>query len=102
MNQRVARAKARWVGASALLLGSLLAAPAHADVVLLEKDGWTAYMNGRMQSFLNFNVGDGIPSYVLDANGASVPTERTILRIRARSRTFAFERASSATSSVSG
>jgi hypothetical protein len=75
MNQRVARAKARWVGASALLLGSLLAAPAHADVVLLEKDGWTAYMNGRMQSFLNFNVGDGIPSYVLDANGASVNLE---------------------------
>jgi hypothetical protein len=72
MNQRVAKAKARWAGASALLLGSLLAAPAQADVILLEKDGWTAYMNGRMQTFLNFNRGDGIPSYVLDANGNSV------------------------------
>jgi hypothetical protein len=72
MNQRVTKAKARWAGASALLLGSLLAAPAQADVILLEKDGWTAYMNGRMQTFLNFNRGDGIPRLVLDANGNSV------------------------------
>jgi hypothetical protein len=72
MNQRVAKARARLAGASALLLGSLLAAPARADVVLLEKDGWTAYMNGRMQSFLNYNQGDGLPSFILDGNGAEV------------------------------
>lgn len=71
MNQRVARAKARWTGASALLLGSLLAAPANADVILVEKDGWTAYMNGRMQTFLNYNQGDGLPKKVYDGNNAA-------------------------------
>jgi hypothetical protein len=72
MNQRVAKARARLAGASALLLGSLLAVPAQADVVLVEKDGWTAYMNGRMQSFLNYNQGDGDPpEKVFDGNNAA-------------------------------
>lgn len=72
MNQRVAKARARCAGASALLLGALLARPAQAEVVLLDKDGWTAYMNGRMQAFLNYNQGDGLPPMIRDGNDNSV------------------------------
>jgi hypothetical protein len=75
MNQRVAKARARLAGASALLFGSLIAAPAGADVTLIEKDGWTVYINGRMQAFLNYNQGDGIPSVITDGNGESVRLE---------------------------
>src|SRR5690606_28546340 len=31
------------------------------DITLMEKDGWTVYMNGRMQAFLNYNTGQGYP-----------------------------------------
>jgi len=75
MNQRVAKARVRLAGASALLFGSLIAAPAGADVTLVEKDGWTVYINGRMQAFLNYNQGEGIPSVITDGNDESVRLE---------------------------
>lgn len=38
----------------------------------MEKDGWTVYMNGRAQAFLNYNNGDGYPKpAVFDGNGNS-------------------------------
>jgi hypothetical protein len=43
---------------------------AAAEVTLVEKDGWTVYMNGRAQAFLNYNKGDGFPKKaVIDGNG---------------------------------
>jgi hypothetical protein len=42
-------------------------------VTLLEKDGWTVFINGRVQAFLNYNQGDGYPQpAVKDANGKNV------------------------------
>ncbi|HEX2875125.1 MAG TPA: hypothetical protein VHP33_27930 [Polyangiaceae bacterium] len=43
---------------------------AAAEITLVEKDGWTVYMNGRAQAFLNYNRGDGYPkNAVIDGNG---------------------------------
>jgi len=43
---------------------------AAAEITLVEKDGWTVYMNGRVQAFLNYNKGDGYPkNAVIDGNG---------------------------------
>ena len=43
--------------AGALVFTSLAAKPAAADVTLVEKDGWTVFVNGRMQMFLNYSQG---------------------------------------------
>jgi hypothetical protein len=50
----------------------LTASPASADVTLVEKDGWTVYMNGRMQTFLSYATGQGFPVPDPDANGNGV------------------------------
>lgn len=57
---------------SALAVASSLFIPriAAAEITLVEKDGWTVYMNGRFQAFLNYNKGDGFPKKaVVDGNG---------------------------------
>jgi hypothetical protein len=43
-----------------------------AEVPLVAKGGWTVFMDGRMQAFLNYNVGDGYPRNVIDANNKTV------------------------------
>ena len=55
------------------LAGSFLVPrQAAADVTLAEKDGWSVFINGRVQTFLNYNRGVGLPRAVLDGNGADV------------------------------
>jgi hypothetical protein len=52
---------------------SLIPRSADAEITLVDKDGWTVYMNGRAQAFLNYNNGDGYPkNKVIDGNGSSV------------------------------
>lgn len=48
------------------------AGSARADITLVETKDWTVFVNGRMQAFLNYNQGDGLPRSPLDANGNSV------------------------------
>jgi hypothetical protein len=55
-----------------LLLGLLLGRHANADVTLIDKDGWKAFIYGRMQTFFNFNKGDGHPRPPLDGNNNPV------------------------------
>ena len=51
----------------------LLPRAASAEVTLVEKDGWTVFINGRVQAFLNYNQGDGYPQPVVkDGNGNNV------------------------------
>jgi hypothetical protein len=59
-------------GAAFLAGALLLPRYAAADVVLVDKDHWTVFMNGRMQAFLNYNVGNGYPRNVIDGNNKSV------------------------------
>jgi hypothetical protein len=46
--------------------------PAGADITLLETKDWSVFVNGRMQAFLNYNQGDGLPISPLDANNNAV------------------------------
>ena len=62
--------RAAWVATAFSVL--LWQNPAAADVTLVEKDGWTVFINGRMQAFMNYNVGTGYPQNVTDGNGNSV------------------------------
>jgi hypothetical protein len=55
-----------------VLAGWLVAAPAGAEINLVETDDWTVFVNGRMQAFLNYNQGDGLPRSPTDANGNAV------------------------------
>jgi hypothetical protein len=41
-------------------------------VTLAETKDWSVFVNGRMQAFLNYNQGDGLPISPLDANGNAV------------------------------
>jgi hypothetical protein len=66
----------RWALAVALAAPLLLAQPASADVTLVDKDGWQVFMNGRIQTFANYNEGEGRPAAgstctCTDANGMS-------------------------------
>ena len=64
------------VGGAAVLAASFLfSEPAAADITLVEKDGWTVFLNGRLQAFLNYNRGNGHPTQVQDANGELVTTQ---------------------------
>jgi len=63
--------------AAALVMPCLFARSAAADVSLAEKDGWEVFMNGRIQTFLNHNEGEGRPANAatwtgLDGNGLDV------------------------------
>jgi hypothetical protein len=63
----------RAVGAVACLGSLLLARQAAAEVVLVEKDGWTVSISGRVQAFLNYNNGSGHPlPATVDGNGQGV------------------------------
>jgi len=68
----------------ALLLG---ARPASADLVLFEKDGWTFFTDGRVNSFMSLGTGDDFPTPTpnnnpqgMDASGMplSNPTHQLI------------------------
>lgn len=50
----------------------LFSGSAAADVSLGEKDGWSAFLTGRLQTFGNFNDGQGRPVNVTDGNGQPV------------------------------
>jgi len=72
INRRVLIAS-RTLAALVLLGGSLFSRPATAEVVLVEKDGWSVFITGRVQAFLNYNKGDGYPKpAVVDGNGGAV------------------------------
>jgi hypothetical protein len=43
-----------------------------AEITLIETGDWTVYVRGRMQAFLNYNHGGGLPVSPLDANNNSV------------------------------
>jgi hypothetical protein len=43
-----------------------------AEITLVETEDWTVFVNGRMQAFLNYNEGVGLPKGQVDANGNSV------------------------------
>jgi hypothetical protein len=63
----------RALAALALAGAFLLPRAASAEVTLVEKDGWTVFINGRVQAFLNYNQGDGYPEpAVRDGNNKSV------------------------------
>lgn len=47
---------------------TLFAQSAAADVTIAEKDGWTVYMNGRIQTFFSYAKGEGLPKNLYDAN----------------------------------
>jgi hypothetical protein len=64
----------KWVVAAAMLTPLLFSRPASADVTLGEKEGWEVFINGRIQTFVNHNEGEGRPatgedSTVPDGNG---------------------------------
>jgi hypothetical protein len=57
------------------LTGSMMLLPraAAAEITLVEKDGWSVFINGRAQAFLNYNKGDGYPApAAIDGNGQAV------------------------------
>jgi hypothetical protein len=61
------------LAAAAFSATVLLPRVAAADVNLIEKDGWTVFINGRVQAFLNYNKGDGFPQpAIVDGNGQNV------------------------------
>jgi predicted porin len=61
--------------AAAALCGSLsLAQSARAEITLVQKDKWTVYMNGRVQTFFSYANGDGFPRNVTDANCQPITT----------------------------
>lgn len=70
----------RW-SVGKLLLGiafaSLIAPTAHAETTLVEKDGWTFGLDGRINAFLSWGVGDdfpeGNPDPFVDTNGDGIP-----------------------------
>jgi hypothetical protein len=63
----------RICSAAAIASSLLLPKVASAEITLFDKDGWTVYMNGRVQAFLNYNKGDGFPKPgVKDGNNNNV------------------------------
>jgi predicted porin len=74
LTDRIARGNSKLVVAAALVAPLLFARSAAADVSLAEKDGWEVFINGRIQTFVNHNEGEGRPangddSTAVDANG---------------------------------
>jgi predicted porin len=64
----------KWLVAALPVVALLFARSAAADVMLMEHEGWEVFMNGRIQTFVNHNEGQGQPantglSTALDANG---------------------------------
>jgi hypothetical protein len=57
-----------WWAVAIALVSLCFARSAAADVTLIENDGWTVFMNGRVQTFANYNDGKGRPRNVTDAN----------------------------------
>jgi len=67
-SRRAAR-RSSWIVGVALCLS---AAPARGEITLVETKEWRVFARGRMQAFLNYNQGDGLPRSPLDANGNAV------------------------------
>lgn len=65
MTDRTSR-RAKLVACAALLVSPLLARTAAADVTLADQDGWEVFLGGRIQTFANYNDGQGRP-----ANGST-------------------------------
>jgi hypothetical protein len=60
------------VAIAALTASIFSSGSAKADITLTEKDGWTVFINGRIQAFLNYNRGTGHPVLVQDAFGRPI------------------------------
>ena len=71
MTDRTSR-PTKWVISAAFLASSLIARSAAADVTLTEHDGWEVFLNGRIQTFTNYNQGNGRPNKVNDGTGTPV------------------------------
>lgn len=56
----------KWVLSALFLASAFIARSAAADVTLTEHDGWEVFLNGRIQTFANYNQGNGRP-----ANGST-------------------------------
>jgi hypothetical protein len=80
--------------AAVLVASVFFASSASADVTLVEKDGWTVYMNGRFQTFASYAQGEGrpinltdancTPTPVLDPNGVQIGTTQTCNTVELR------------------
>lgn len=67
----------KWALSAVFFASTLMARSAYADVTLTEHDGWEVFLTGRIQTFANYNQGNGRPSNAsnstfVDANGKSV------------------------------
>jgi len=69
---RVLRLARAATGLATVASALLLSRSAAADVTLADEDGWTVFINGRVQTFLNYSSGDGFPRQVLDGAGQQV------------------------------
>lgn len=59
----------RWITRGGLGLATLLiSVSAHADITLVNQDGWEFYTNGRFSAFLSYANGDQIPAAGPDPN----------------------------------
>lgn len=61
------------IGVAVLASSFFASVPASADVTLIEKDGWTVFTNGRIQTFFNYTQGDGYPSASIEDRQAIDP-----------------------------
>lgn len=69
MTGRIRNLLGRAAGLAILAAAVLSPKTARADVELANQDGWSVFINGRMQAFANYNRGGGYPQNVTDANG---------------------------------
>src|SRR5690606_3472026 len=87
MSRRVSRFNGSLTGI-VLAASMVIANTANAEVTLMEKDGWTVFTQGRVQTFFNYTQGDGFHSSstgrvdpttgqtvpgVIDGHGNTVP-----------------------------
>jgi hypothetical protein len=71
--------RSKWAAAALALLVSLVfARSASADITIYDNDGWTVFMNGRIQTFGNYNDGKGRPRQLTDANCMPDPNDPTM------------------------
>jgi len=90
-----------------LTLGASLfwARPASADLVLFDKDGWTFFTDGRINSFYSLGYGDAFPTPtpnptppIVDPNGTASRSSTPASRMIRGSRGSSWPRASAAAS----
>src|SRR5262245_10057955 len=62
----------KWQAATAVVLAAFTwQAPALAEITLAEKDGWTVSTDGRVNAFISYARGDGIPEGQTDFPGTA-------------------------------